>query len=128
MAYVPDFTIAHIGVNCASEAQAQQCARRFETLFCLAADPAAESAGACFTGTQIEWMKAPGRGVHGHIALATSDLPAARQYLEARGFAFDDASAKHFSDGRILVIYAKEEIGGFALHLMQKSGAAPERN
>ena len=65
-------------------------------------------------------MKVPGRGRNGHIALATSDLPAARQYLEKKGFAFDDASIKRMEDGRILVIYAKQEIGGFAIHLMQK--------
>ena len=73
-----------------------------------------------FTGTRIEWMKKPGRGAHGHIALATADLPAARRYLEEKGFTFDDASAKYLPDGRVLVLYANEEIGGFAIHLMQK--------
>ena len=82
--------------------------------------PAKESADARFTGTQIEWMKKPGRGEHGHLALATADLPAARRYLEEKGFSFDEESIKHFSDGRVLVIYAKEQIGGFAIHLMQK--------
>lgn len=120
MAYTPDFEIVHIGVNCPDEATAVDCARKFELLFRLAVNPAKESADARFTTTQIEWMKKPGRGTHGHIALATADLPAARQYLEEQGFAFDDASIKRFADGRILVIYSKEEIGGFAIHLMQK--------
>ena len=53
-------------------------------------------------------------------ALATADLPAARRYLEEKGFAFDEDSVKRFPDGRILVIYAKQQIGGFAIHLMQK--------
>ena len=43
-----------------------------------------------------------------------------RRYLEEKGFSFDEESIKHFSDGRVLVIYAKEQIGGFAIHLMQK--------
>ena len=77
MAYTPDFEIAHIGVNCADAAQAERCAEQFAFLFQLAVNPAKESADARFTGTQIEWMKAPGRGEHGHIALATGDLPAA---------------------------------------------------
>lgn len=77
MAYTPDFEIAHIGVNCADAAQAERCAEQFAVLFQLAVNPAKESADARFTGTQIEWMKAPGRGEHGHIALATGDLPAA---------------------------------------------------
>lgn len=65
-------------------------------------------------------MKAPGRGRCGHIALATADLPAARAYLEEKGFLFDEDSIKRMPDGRILVIYARQEIGGFAIHLMQK--------
>ena len=89
-------------------------------MFRLAVNPAKESADARFTGTQIEWMKAPGCGEHGHIALATGDLPAARRYLEEKGFAFDEDSVKRFPDGRILVIYARQQIGGFAIHLMQK--------
>ena len=44
----------------------------------------------------------------------------AARYLEEKGFSFDEESIKHFSDGRVLVIYAKEQIGGFAIHLMQK--------
>ena len=119
MSYTPDFQIVHMGVNCADEAEATACAERFAALFGLAVNPAKESADARYTGTQIEWMKKPGRGTHGHIALATADLPAARAYLEERGFAFDDGSAKYFPDGRILVIYSREEIGGFAIHLLQ---------
>ena len=75
MAYTPDFEIAHIGVNCADAAQAERCAEQFAVLFQLAVNPAKESADARFTGTQIEWMKAPGRGEHGHIALATGKRP-----------------------------------------------------
>lgn len=120
MAYTPDFEIVHVGVNCENAAEAEQCAEQFATLFRLAVNPAKESADARFTGTQIEWMKAPGRGRNGHIALATADLPVARQYLEEKGFAFDDDSIKRMEDDRILVIYAKQEIGGFAIHLMQK--------
>lgn len=120
MSFTPDFSIVHLGVNCKDAAEAIACAGQFAELFNLPPNPAKESADARFTGTQIEWMKAPGRGTHGHIALSTSDLPAARAYLEAKGFAFDDASTKFFPDGRPLVIYSKQEIGGFAIHLMQK--------
>lgn len=120
MAFIPDFEVVHIGVNCENEIQAVDCAGRFEDLFSLAVNPTKESPDARFTGTSIEWLKRPGRGTHGHIALATSDLPAAREYLEGKGYHFDDSSVKYFPDGRILVIYAEEEIGGFAIHLLQK--------
>lgn len=120
MHFVPDFEVVHVGVNCASEAEAISCAAVFENIFGMKVNPAKESADARFTETSIEWLKKPGRGVHGHISLATSDLPGARAYLEEKGFHFDDSSIKRFPDGRILVIYACEQIGGFAIHLQQK--------
>ena len=120
MSFVPDFEVVHVGVNCVDESQAVVCAARFEDLFGMPVNPAKESADARFTGTVIEWLKKPGRGTHGHISLATSDLPAARAYLEEKGFHFIEDSIKRFPDGRILVIYAQEEIGGFAIHLQQK--------
>ncbi len=120
MAFVPDFQVVHVGINCADEQQAIACADRFDTLFGLPMNPNKESADARYTGTVIEWLKKPGRGTHGHLALATSDLAAARAYLEEKGFHFDDSSAKYYPDGRTMVIYAREEIGGFAIHLLQK--------
>ena len=120
MDFVPDFQIAHIGINLPDEACAAQCAKQFSELFGLEKNMEKESGDACFTETQIEWMKKPGRGKHGHIALETADLPRARAYLEKKGFHFLDESAKYFPDGRILVLYAEQEIGGFAIHLMQK--------
>ena len=120
MAFVPDFQIVHIGVNLQNEEQAGQCAKQFSELFGLEKNMKKESKDASFTGTQIEWMKKPGLGAHGHIALETADLPGAREYLEKKGFHFLDETAKYFPDGRILVLYAEQEIGGFAIHLMQK--------
>lgn len=118
--FVPDFEIVHVGINTGNEPDAVAGAAAFENLFSLAVNPAKESADARFTGTQIEWLKKPGRGTHGHLALATSDLPAARAYLEEKGFGFDDNTVKYYPDGRIMVIYSKEEIAGFAIHLMQR--------
>lgn len=121
MAFTPDFEVAHVGVNIGTPEGAVACADAFESLFSIPVNPAKESADARYSGTTVEWLKKPGgRGTHGHLAIATSDLPGAVEYLEQKGFTFDPSSAKRFPDGRILVIYAREEIGGFAIHLMQK--------
>ena len=119
MSYTPDFSIAHIGVNLPDAETAVQCAQMFEMLFGLERNPAKESESASFTGTQIEWLKAPGKGTHGHIALATRDLPGAREYLAAKGLLFNDETIKRYPDGRILVITSDQEIGGYAIQLMQ---------
>ena len=121
MSFKPDFTIAHLGVNCANPDDARACSEAFAFLFGLMTNPEKESEDATFTGTQIEWLKNGQRGKNGHIAIATSNLPSARKYLEDKGLEFVEESAKYLPDGRVLVIYAKREIGGFAIHLMQRS-------
>ena len=42
-----------------------------------------------------------------------------RAYLERQGFEFDPASA-NVKDGQLKAIYLKDEIAGFAVHLVQK--------
>ena len=59
--FVPDFEIAHVGVNTGTEAEAVACASLFESLFGLPVNPAKESADARYTGTQIEWLKKAGK-------------------------------------------------------------------
>ena len=39
--------------------------------------------------------------------------------MERRGFVFDDESAI-MKDGKLRAIYLKDEIAGFAIHLLQK--------
>ena len=43
----------------------------------------------------------------------------ARAYLESQGFEFDESSIKMKGD-KLNLIYLKDEIGGFAVHLLQK--------
>lgn len=40
--------------------------------------------------------------------------------MERRGFAFEDESTASMKDGKMVAIYLKDEIGGFAIHLLQK--------
>ena len=47
-------------------------------------------------------------------------MAAARAELEARGFAFDDTTAKFKADGTLNAIYLTDEICGFAVHLVGK--------
>lgn len=43
----------------------------------------------------------------------------AKAYLEGQGFAFDESTAK-YKGAKLNAIYLKDEIGGFAIHLLQK--------
>ena len=54
-----------------------------------------------------------------HIDIDTNYMDRAIRYIEAMGGEFDMDSAS-VKDGKITSIYLKEEIGGFAIHLVQK--------
>ena len=43
----------------------------------------------------------------------------AKAYLESMGFEFDESTAKYKGE-KLNAIYLKEEIGGFAIHLVNK--------
>lgn len=109
--------IRHIGINCANPAQAERTARQICALFGFDCKPGESS---CFAGTAVECMNAPGRGANGHIAIGTNSVARAMYHLGRRGAAFDETSAKRDAKGAIRSIYLKEEIGGFAFHLVQK--------
>ena len=67
----------------------------------------------------VEAMKKPYLGKNGHIAIGTTDVEKAVEYLKSQGVEFDMDTAKYKND-KITAVYIKEEIGGFAVHLVQK--------
>ena len=111
------YTLAHVGINAANRDEAEKTARMFETLFGFAVK---EGNSSIFAGDGVEVMKKPYKGKNGHIAIGTPDVAAARAELEARGFAFDDTTAKFKADGTLNAIYLTDEICGFAVHLVGK--------
>lgn len=72
-----------------------------------------------FAGAEVEAMKKPFLGKMGHLAIATTSIPRAAQYLESRGFKLDLDTANQ-KNGQIKAVYFKDEVGGFAVHLLQK--------
>lgn len=112
-----EYSLAHVGINAANEEEALKTAELFGLLFGFPVKPGNSSV---FAGAGIEVMKTPYKGRNGHIAIGTPDVAAARAELEARGFAFDESTAKFKADGTLNAIYLTEEICGFAVHLVGK--------
>ena len=112
-----EFSLAHIGINAENEAYALKIAELFAALFGFEVKPGNSSV---FAGTAVEVMKTPYLGANGHIAIGTPDVAAAQAELEARGFAFRPETAKYKADGTLNAVYLKDEIGGFAVHLVKK--------
>ena len=111
------FTLRHIGVNCQNSEEAMRQAQRISALLGW---PVKEGNSSVFTGTGFEWMKEPYLGANGHIAIGVNSVVRAQAYLEAKGWAFRQDSAKRDGKGRLAAIYLQEEFGGFALHLVQQ--------
>lgn len=109
-----EFTLAHIGINAENEAEAMKTAELLSAMFGFAVKPGNSS---IFAGKGFEIMKTPYLGRNGHIAIGTPDVAAAQAELEARGFAFLPETAKH-KDSHLHAIYLKDEICGFAVHLV----------
>lgn len=112
------FELAHVGVNAENEGEAEKIANRFAFVFGM---PAKAGSSSIFAGTALEVMKEPYLGKNGHIAIRTNYIDRAVNYLEnVLGVEFNLESAKRDGKGNLKAIYVKEEIGGFAIHLLQK--------
>ena len=110
------FELRHVGINCQNEEEACAVAARFDEIFGFAKKAGNSSV---FAGTADEAMKTPYLGEKGHIAIGTTDVDEAVEYLKSQGVEFNMDSAKT-KDGKTTAIYLKEEIGGFAVHLVKK--------
>ncbi|MBQ8568137.1 MAG: bifunctional 4-hydroxy-2-oxoglutarate aldolase/2-dehydro-3-deoxy-phosphogluconate aldolase [Oscillospiraceae bacterium] len=111
------FELKHIGINQDDEAQADATASSFEKMFGFEKKAGNSS---IFAGSAVEVMKSKYLGANGHIAIGTNYIERAVYHLEKRGVEFDRETEKRDAKGKLKAIYIKGEIGGFAVHLVQK--------
>ena len=104
-------SLAHVGINGRDEEEAIAVSTAYSNLFGLKQKTGNSS---CFAGSWVEVMKAPFLGERGHIAIGTKSLVRAIGFYNRRGVKFNMDTAKP------VAIYFKDEIGGFAVHLVQK--------
>jgi 2-dehydro-3-deoxyphosphogluconate aldolase/(4S)-4-hydroxy-2-oxoglutarate aldolase len=111
------FEVAHIGINTENEEKALAAAEKFNKLFNF---PVKNGNSAVFASDGIEIRKSMFRGTNGHIAIKTNYLERAIRYIEAMGGEVDKEKDVVVKDGKMKAVYLKEEIAGFAIHLVQK--------
>jgi len=114
---VHGFELKHVGINCENEIVADGVANSFEKLFGFTKKVGNSSV---FAGSFIEAMKRPYLGAMGHIAIGCNNIERAVAYLEAIGSVIDMATAKYDDKNRLKAVYLEGEIGGFAVHLVEK--------
>ncbi len=111
------FELAHIGINGTDENEADSTAAQFENLFGFRKKVGNSS---IMAGTGIEVTKSKYLGANGHIGISTNYIDRAVYHLTKRGFEFDPSTEKRDAKGNLKAVYLKNEIGGFAVHLVQK--------
>ena len=110
------FEVAHIGINQENETDAANVGLALNRAFGFTVK---EGNNSNFASPAIEILKSGYLGKMGHVAIRTNSIVRAIHYLEKRGFIVDMGTAKFKSD-KMIAVYLKDEIGGFALHLLQK--------
>ena len=108
------FRFDHIGINSENEAAAKAAADLMTKAFGFAQEDAPVS---IWSTPLIETMKYNGRGTLGHFAIKTNSIPRAIAYLESAGVELDYDSRLYDDKGKVRLIYIKDEILGFAVHL-----------
>jgi 2-dehydro-3-deoxyphosphogluconate aldolase/(4S)-4-hydroxy-2-oxoglutarate aldolase len=110
------FELHHVGINMPDAVSAYKIANKFEMLFDFSKQ---ERGLSFFAGDGIEIMKRQFLGKNGHIAVRTNNIVRAMYYLQKAGVVFDETTVSCDETGSLRSIYLKEEIGNFAIHLVQ---------
>ena len=113
---VMGFELAHVGINCENADESLAVCEELEKAFDFEVKTGNSSN---FASTGVEVMKSVYLGKNGHLAVRTNKIETAIAELTKRGFAVDMDTAKYKGD-RMVAVYLKNEIGGFAVHLLQK--------
>ena len=107
--------IKHIGIN-EENGNGLELAKQFARFF---GGKVRETSKGWFGSELVEVMnEGKKKGTHGHIAVGVNNVDRAKRYFEAQGYEFDEDSATFDEKGNMKFIYFKDEIGGFAIHLV----------
>ena len=108
----------HVGINNESKEEAEKGAKLFSLMFGM---PLKETSKSTFAGDCLELMHKKGPGAYGHIGIRTNFVDRAISYFTRMGFEFDESSIVYDDkSGKPKFVYFKDEICGFAIHLVQK--------
>jgi Entner-Doudoroff aldolase len=110
------FDLAHIGINTSDDENSLKTADIIAGIFNF---PLKQGNSSNFAGSGIEVVKGEGPGQKGHIAFKTNNITRAIAYLKRKGVEINMDTVKGPEGGPISSVYLKDEIAGFALHLLQ---------
>lgn len=120
---VLNFGFAHVGINCDTVDEGYRNIFRLADTFDLILGDTESSS---YVGHEVEITKQPFkvRGPHGHLGYFTDNIDRAVFYLGRRGVEFNAQSVKPHND-KMYVIYLKELLAGFAIHIEERNDHNP---
>lgn len=110
------FSLAHVGINNDGAEAAQSVCRCIADIFRL---PVKMGNSSDFSGTYVECMKTMYYGKNGHIGFHTNSVERALAYFRQKGLEIRPESYKSDENGVGKFFYLKDEVGGFALHVVR---------
>lgn len=114
------FTLAHVGINQENKHQALELSQSLVTMFGFKLEALSTSLFLnSHVGRVIEVMNTPYYGEKGHIAISTHNIERAYRYFNSLGYLFREDTFR-YEGQKLKSVYFKNEIGGFAFHLVQK--------
>lgn len=111
------FSLGHVGLNAPDPQASLAWAGRFAAIFAL---PVIEGKSSNHAGSIVEVRKSGTIGAKGHLAIKTRNMRRAIAFLQRRGIELDLDTARGPALEAPVSVYLKEEIGGFAVHLLQE--------
>lgn len=111
-----NFHLCHIGINGKNSIDGEKIAKEFANVFGI---PYKKGEKSDFAGSIVESTKIDFPGTIGHIAIGTRSVERAIAYIKNRGIEISNDFLNVGPDGTIIAAYLKNEIGGFAIHLLK---------
>ena len=111
------FKLAHVGINHDDKTSADKTAKFIASVFGFGTR---ECSTSTFAGDVAECMHNYRFGDRGHIGISTPSMKRAMAYLISKGIELDESSIKRDAAGEITCIYLKENVAGFALHIVKR--------
>ena len=111
------FELAHVGINHNNEDEANATAIELGSIFRM---PVKIGKSSTFVGDAVECMKTNFYGTKGHIGFKTRSSLRALAWFKKQGYEVIEESIKMKPNCNVLAAYLKNEIGGFAVHIVEK--------
>ncbi len=110
------FELAHFGINANGKDDAAEMTEKFGA-FGMAVS---ETSKGFFMDKTIEIMNLNGPGKNGHIGYRVNNIARTMAYVKKLGYTINESSFTYDAKGKVKFFYVNEEIGGFAVHFIQK--------